>query len=42
MSVMDWDEGLVNGFIINVLKLEQYEEKIYGTSPSFGPRGYGS
>ena len=34
MSVMEWDEGVVNGFVVNVLKMEQYEEQIYGMSPS--------
>lgn len=31
MSVMDWDEGVVNGFVVSVLKQEQYEDQIYGT-----------
>jgi hypothetical protein len=30
---MEWDEGVVNGFVVNVLKMEQYEEQIYGMSP---------
>jgi hypothetical protein len=32
MSVMDWDEGVVHGFVVNVLKIQQYEDQIYGTS----------
>lgn len=32
MTVMDWDEGVVNGFVVNVLKMEQYEDQIYGMS----------
>jgi hypothetical protein len=39
VSMLDWDEATVQGFFVNVLKLEQYEDLIYGMFPlrSFKP-----